>query len=71
MSFVDHDVTFVHSGLATKSVNPKTFYKGYFEGWGAIEAHLDVRRIVSEDISIEVILTDEKERTFQAGTICS
>lgn len=61
-TLLNRDVDFLHVGFKTGSIDPQSFYKGYFEGWTAIEMQLDSRRRISDAILSEVFLVDEEEK---------
>lgn len=44
------DLELVHSGLPVQAAEPKRFYSGHDEGWGAIRRNLDVHRRVSRHL---------------------
>ena len=60
--FLSNDAEHVRPGMATAGTKPHQFYTGYDTGWGPIEADLDVRRRVTDNIIVDAILTDETER---------
>lgn len=60
--FLASDVEHVRTGMATSGGRPQQFYTGYDSSWGPIEAELDVRRKVTDNILVDAILTDESER---------
>ena len=62
-SFLTKDVDYVHKGIKTTVIDPKAFYKGYFIDLSPIINELDVRRLISDDIMSEVLLTGEEDRT--------
>ncbi|WP_010520934.1 SIR2 family NAD-dependent protein deacylase [Aquimarina agarivorans] len=62
MEFLERDITYVHPNLAEENTDPKTFYKGYFEGWDPIIKNYDVQRNVTDSILSEVFLIEENER---------
>lgn len=62
MEFLERDVVYIHANLAVENTDPKTFYKGYFEGWDPIIKNYDVHRNILDSILSEVFLIEEKER---------
>ena len=60
--FLSSDVDHVRTGMATLGTNPKDFYIGADNTWGPIEANLDVRRRITDNIVVDAILTDEQDR---------
>ena len=60
--FLSNDAEHVRPGMATAGTKPHQFYTGYDTGWGPIQADLDVRRRVTDNIIVDAILTDETER---------
>jgi hypothetical protein len=62
MEFLDRDIVYIHANLAEENTDPKTFYKGYFEGWDPIIKNFDVQRNVTDSILSEVFLIGEEER---------
>lgn len=69
-SFVNAQVEFLHSGAKVDAIDPKAFYKGYFENWSPIEMKLDVPRTVANDIMVEVFLEDESDKVKRQELIC-
>jgi len=67
--FLTEDVEYVHSGIATKSIDPKDFYKGYFDGWSAIMNNYDAERTIKDGILSEAVLIDETEPTQELYVI--
>ena len=65
INFIERDVSYIHNRYPVEVVHPPAFYKGFCEGWGAIDMNLDVHREVGQDISIEVMLADEEDRESQ------
>lgn len=65
MEFLDRDIIYVHPNLAEENTDPRTFYKGYFEGWDPIIKNYDVQRSVTDSILSEVFLIEENERLTQ------
>lgn len=62
LSFLAEDADHVRPSIPTTPANPKMFYKGFDEGWGAIEVELDIPRNVTDSLVIEAVLTEENER---------
>ena len=60
--FLSSDVDHVRSGMPTHAKDPKHFYIGADSGWGPIESNLDVRRRITDNIIVDAILRDEKDR---------
>ncbi|MBI3089661.1 MAG: SIR2 family protein [Candidatus Tectomicrobia bacterium] len=60
--FLSADVDHVRSGMATSGKEPKHFYIGADTGWRPIESDLDVRRRITDNIIVDAILADEKDR---------
>lgn len=48
-------------GGRSRPIDPKSFYKGHCIDWTPIIMELDVKRSISEEIILEVILRDEKD----------
>ena len=66
-SFLDQEVEFVHSAIASQDTSPKSFYMGYFENWDPIIKNLDVDRREKDRILTQLILEDKyqkDEKTF-------
>ena len=59
---LEHDLEYVHAGMRSESVNPKRFYLGYDYGWGGIQHDLDCRRDLVDDVLLDVVLDEDKER---------
>ncbi|WFO16675.1 SIR2 family protein [Cellulophaga baltica 4] len=62
MEFLERDIIYIHPNLAEENTDPKTFYKGYFEGWDPIIKDYDVQRNITDSILSEVFLIDEEDR---------
>ena len=60
--FLANDVDHVRLGMATLGVEAKQFYLGADTGWGPIAAELDVRRRITDNIIVDAILADERDR---------
>ena len=60
--FLASDVDHVRLGMATLGKEAKEFYLGADTGWGPISADLDVRRRITDNIIVDAILADEKDR---------
>jgi cold shock CspA family protein len=68
-SFLERDIEYLYHGFKTSHVSPKTFYKGYFQEWGAIEQKLDVKRDIEDTLLYEVFLEDEAEKDVKQELI--
>ena len=62
LSHLERDVTFVHSGLSTPTIDPKMFYRGYSVDFAPIVSELDVRRTITDQFISDVMLSDESMR---------
>ena len=60
--FLSADVDHVRVGMATDAPNPRMFYLGADTGWGPIEASLDVRRRITDNVLSDAILEDDASR---------
>jgi tetratricopeptide (TPR) repeat protein len=60
INFIECDVDFMHSGLASENVKPTDFYKGYFFNWDPILKNLDAKRSIEDSISSQVYIDDLK-----------
>src|SRR6185437_3584134 len=56
------DMLHIHKNMASESVDPKQFYRGFDVGWGALQQNLDVPRMVTDSLVVEGILLDEEDR---------
>ncbi|MBX3386401.1 MAG: SIR2 family protein [Phycisphaeraceae bacterium] len=59
---LEHDFTFVTTSLLTTHVDPKLFYRGFSQGWAAIEQALDCPRDLTQRILLDVILDEDESR---------
>ena len=59
-NFLENEVTFIHKDLKCTGVDPKSFYKGYSNGFGPIIDELDLRRDLVDNILSESILEEER-----------
>ena len=60
--FLGADADHVRPGMATNTPHPNLFYIGADPGWGPIESNLDVRRRITDNIIVDAILEDERQR---------
>lgn len=56
--FLTSDAAYVESCVASKTVAPLDFYKGYNAEWAPIEQNLDIRRAFADDILEDIFLRD-------------
>lgn len=63
LEFLSVDVEYVNGIQATEHVDPKEFYKGNTSKFGPVEQDLDVRRHISNEISLEYFIRDQYEKT--------
>lgn len=61
-TFLSRDVDYIHKNFKTTDVDPKAFYKGYFNDLSPIILNFDVKRSLSDGIMSEVFLTTEEEK---------
>ena len=61
-SYLESDVTHVHSGLVEPKQDPKEFYRGYDNGWDCILSDLDVRRSFSDSVLVDAVLLNQESR---------
>ena len=61
-SYLESDVTHVHSALIASKQDPGEFYRGYDNGWDCILSDLDVRRSFSDSVLVDAILLNEESR---------
>lgn len=59
--FVENDIEYVNQIKSTKYLKPRDFYKGYNEGWAAIEQNLDVKRHIIDDILMRRFLIEDSQ----------
>lgn len=71
IEYLAGDAEYVVDSHATKSIEPKSFYLGYSQGWSAIEQGLDVRRSFADDILEDIFLIDDirKRKPIQIALI--
>ena len=62
-TLLTRDVDYVYSSMPLPRIEPKAFYKGYFNSFAPIASNLDVRRSLSESILSEIFLVNEAERS--------
>jgi tetratricopeptide (TPR) repeat protein/cold shock CspA family protein len=65
-AFLAHDVEYVHASLESEEGKPSAFYRGFDLGWYPIDAELDVRRDMTDDLLNEVILRRDVDRPTSA-----
>lgn len=63
VQFLNIDVDYVNGISATEHIEPKEFYKGYTGGFAPVEQGLDVRRRMSDEITVEYFIRDQDEKT--------
>ena len=65
-SYLETDVTHVHSGLIADRQDPEQFYRGNDRGWGSILQNLDAHRSVTDSVLVDaVLLPDEDRKTVE------
>jgi tetratricopeptide (TPR) repeat protein len=57
------DVEHIRKGIPLNAADPKDFYRGANDGWGAIEQNLDVLRSVTDNLVVDAVLAQEAERS--------
>lgn len=56
INFINNDIDYIHSSLASPQTLAKEFYKGYFENWDPIIRNLDVDRSIKDGILSEAFI---------------
>lgn len=65
-SYLESDVTHIHSGLVAERQDPEQFYRGNDQGWGSILQNLDAHRSVTDSVLVDaVLLPDENRKTIE------
>ena len=59
---LERHLVYVHPQLTSQQVDPKQFYRGFSSGWAAIAQNLDCPRELTDQILMEVILADDRDR---------
>jgi len=54
--FLEHDVTYVHSALASDTADPRLFYRGFNQDWAGIKHNLDCPREAANEILMRMVL---------------
>ncbi len=60
--YLNEELEHVHPGMVSKGINPKAFYSGLDLDWSAFQQDLDVKRPVSDDLILECVLADKKNK---------
>lgn len=58
-SYLDTDVTHVHSGMDSIPQDPRDFYHGYDRGWGCILQNLDAKRSFTDSVMVDAVLVSQ------------
>lgn len=61
-TLLERDVEFVNSTIKVSTLDPKTFYKGYFNSFAPILLELDVRMSINDKMLSEIFLVTEELR---------
>jgi len=61
-AYLTDEVTHVHPGLISTGVDPKAFYAGESQDWGAIQQNLDVPRRVAEEVILDAVLDMRRDQ---------
>jgi hypothetical protein len=65
-SYLESNVTHIHSGLVAEQQDQEQFYRGNDQGWGSILQNLDAHRSVTDSILVDaVLLPDENRKTVE------
>jgi SIR2-like domain len=67
--YLASSVDFVFKELDAKQSNPHAFYRGFNQGWAAIQDNLDVRQAVIDDVLSEEIIPPPKTGTSTLAII--
>lgn len=60
ITLLERDVEYISSFMKIPSIDPKVFYKGFFNNFAPILNNLDVKRRINDIILSEVFLVDEE-----------
>lgn len=55
--YLQEEMHHVHPGVITTGVDPKDFYRGKSIEWGVFEQNLDIKRRLSDEIIVDVVLS--------------
>jgi hypothetical protein len=61
--FLAEDVDHIRQGMPIAFADPKNFYRGSDDGWGAIAQNLDVSRAITDSLVVDAVLAAEEERS--------
>lgn len=61
-ALLTNDLEYVHEAIVVPDGTPKAFYKGFDLGWYPIARDLDVRRKLTDQILIDIVVRAEAER---------
>lgn len=61
VSYLENDLEFVTSEIATSVIPPNLFYKGYSSGWYSIIENWDIKRTPLDDILSELFIDFEED----------
>ncbi|MFZ3156050.1 MAG: SIR2 family protein [Smithella sp.] len=62
LTFLSRDSEYISKEYKSSSIDPKSFYKGYFVDWTPIIDNLDAKRSITDRIMSEVILATEEDK---------
>lgn len=68
--FIDNEIDFVHTSIASTDTTPQAFYKGYFENWDPIIKNLDVDRYLKDRILEDIIFDDKYQDKKTSYLFC-
>lgn len=57
LAYLEEEVRHVHIGVITTGIDPKEFYRGGSMKWGVFEQNLDIKRRLSDEIILDVVLS--------------
>ena len=63
LQFLNIDIEYVNGISATTHIDAEDFYKGYSGAFAAIDQGLDVRRKISDEITLDYLIRDQNEST--------
>jgi tetratricopeptide (TPR) repeat protein len=69
IQFLTIDTDYVNTLVATDTVSPADFYKGFNPGFSAVEQALDLRRKIGDEILTDVFLAGETEHADRAELV--
>ena len=60
--YLKTELNHIYKGMPIEGVKPKDFYQGLSDKWGVYDQELDVRRRIADDLLLECVLNEQKQK---------